>query len=170
MINNVESFELIKRKLLSDDGHTVQLNERQHEMMKRWDYVIELRTCENLTTPQIVQKLIETHGVERATAYNDIGYAEALFGYSTPLNKRYRIGARINYLEEQIQKLTQKEYFKEAAMLESVLQRYYEMYPEVKAIDTQRNINYIYNGEQLMEELPQVENAIEMLKLAAVND
>lgn len=158
------SFDLIRTKLFDEEeGHLVQLNHKQQEMMDRWNFVIEMRTCEQLQTKDIVLKLMENYGVERATAFNDIGNAEALFGYSTPLNKRYRIGARINYLEEKIAMMYEKEEFKAAAMLESSLQKYYNDYPELKAPTRPTKFTFQFNGDKV-EDLPTVEDAIAVLE------
>lgn len=154
-------FELIRKKLFDDEeGHDIILNDRQQAQMERWNYVIELRTCDMLHTKDIIVRLMENFGIERATAFNDIGNAEALFGYSTPLNKRYRIGARINYLEEKIGDLYEKGEYKACAMMESTLQKYYNDYPELKKQDRPTKFNFIYNGDkEPVKDLPSTEDA-----------
>lgn len=162
--NILTTFDVIRQHLF-DPNNYIELDPKQEEIMKRWNYVIELRTCESLKTKDIVIKLMETYGVERATAMNDIGNAEALYGYSTPLNKRYRIGARIEYIEEKIDTLYNAKEYVAAAMLEKSLASYYDMYPELKKQEAPRNFTFIYNqpDKPLIEDLPTIETAIEVL-------
>lgn len=157
------TFEIIRKRLFDEDGDLVVLSDKQTQMMKRWDYVIELKSSEGpnrLSSSMIVSTLMQKFGIERATAWNDIGYAEALFGYSTPINKRYRIGARINYLEEQINKMNEQGKFKESAMYEAVLQKYYQDYPEIKKVERPRVLNFVLQSDTpIMEELPDIADA-----------
>ena len=156
------SFELIKKRLFDEDGDLVELSDLQMNMMERWNYAIELRTCDQLYTKDIVMKLMERFAIERATALNDIGSAEALFGYSTPINKRFRIGARIDYLEEKIALAYEAYEWKAAAMMEATLQKYYEQYPELKKQDAPRRLRFTYSpgvDEKLIEDLPAIQDA-----------
>ncbi len=162
MENKQASFEVIRKHLFDEDGDLVQLTQKQSEMMERWNYAIELRTCQQLTTKDIIPMMMMKFGVERTTAFNDLGYAEALFGYSTPLNKRYRIGARIDYLEDKIKLCYEKEEYKAAAILESCLLKYYEEYPELKKQETPRTLNFVYAPKEqstLIPDLPSISDA-----------
>lgn len=162
------NFELIKKHCFSDDN--IILNAKQKELLDRWNLVIELRTCEQLKTPAIVQRLIETFPIERATAFNDISYAEALFGYNITINKRYRIAARIEWLEQYIEELKEDEEHKAAAMQESNLIRWYELYPDLKKPEQARNFKFIYNGDKpLIDDLPDIVDAEAILIQAEKN-
>src|SRR4051812_35695044 len=94
------SFDIIRRHVF--ENNEIPLSSKQKDLLDRWNMVIELRTCENLKTKDIIQRLLEHYPIERATAFNDISYAEALFGYNITINKRYRIAARIEFVEEYI--------------------------------------------------------------------
>jgi len=157
------TFELIRRKMLDDDGDTIVLTHKQAEIMERLNFAIEMRTCLNMPTKKIIVEMMAKFGIERMCAYNDLSNAEAIFGYSVNLNKRFRIGARIDYLEEQIAKCIEKEEYKAAAMMEAVLQRYYQDYPEVKKTDIPRQLNFYYEPKQgdqpLLENMPSIEEA-----------
>lgn len=147
--------EKIELYLVSEEG-TVELSEKQKELLKRWTYVDEIIRQKEIRKRETQASMIMNHfGVSRQTAYQDIVNAEAVFASSTPLNKRYRIQARIEFLEckidelynnlepdpdpdttedvlERVYRIRQnKEYIFEATQLEKVLAKYYEMYPDI---------------------------------------
>jgi hypothetical protein len=165
--NKESNFDIIRRHLFSDQ--TIDLTHQQQQLMDRWNCAMELRTCENMKTKDIIIKLMEKFGVERATAFNDIGWAESLYGYSNPLNKRYRIGARIEYLEEHIQVLIDAKEYIAAAMQEKNLIKLYELYPELKKNDTPRTLKFTYGGKNIAEDLPTIEDAEFEIQKAIAN-
>ena len=65
---------------------------------------IDLKLSRQFTGAEIVKMLMEHFKIERATAYGDMGQAEALFGYSSSINKRFRIATRIDFVEEKTMK------------------------------------------------------------------
>src|SRR5438045_1927556 len=95
--NNEETFDVIRRHLFDEGEELVPLNDFEKKKLQIWNYAIELRTCDQLRTKAIVQKLMEKFDIERATAFNDIGNAERLFGYSMTINIRCRTGGRIEF-------------------------------------------------------------------------
>lgn len=178
---NRDSFDII-REYVSGENEDIVLTDTQQKQLNRWNFYINLKLQGNLSTGDIVKKMMEAFGVERATCFNDMGYAERLFGYSASLNKRFRIGARIDFLEEKINELWNRKYidaegneafyFSEdyqartelAARLESSLQKYYDIYPEMKHSKSPRIINYNFTkNEYNTAELPEVEEAVEIL-------
>lgn len=155
--NKQSNFDVI-RDYVTADKKEFELDDLQRRLLERWDYYIILRLGGNKKTGKIITMMMEKFGIERATAYNDMGNAEALYGYSATLDKRFRMGARIDYLEEKLKMLWDDEDpanrdYELAVHLESVLRKYYESYPELKQNRTVRNINYnftkneFYNGD-----------------------
>jgi hypothetical protein len=97
--------EVIENYLVSDPG-TVELNDQQKVLLKRWEYADELIRIKEIRTRELqAQMIMKVFGVSRTTAYQDIVNAEAVFASSTPLNKKYRIGLRIEFLEKKIDEL-----------------------------------------------------------------
>jgi hypothetical protein len=97
--------EVIELYLVSDPG-TVELNDQQKQLLKRWEYADELIRIKEIRTRELQSQMImRLFNVSRTTAYQDIVNAEAVFASSTPLNKKYRIGLRIEFLEKKIDEL-----------------------------------------------------------------
>lgn len=183
---NRDNFDVIREHVSGESD--IVLNDIQKKLLSRWNFYISLKLQGQLSTGDIVKKMMEQFDVERATCFNDMGYAERLFGYSASLNKRFRIGARIDFLEEKINELWNTDIytFKEgegqgdaiqlhlediqarhelAAKLETTLQKYYDIYPEMKHNKSPRIINYNFTkNEYNVDALPEVEEAIEILK------
>src|SRR5436190_14595013 len=109
-IKSDSNLETICLHLVSDEG-TVPLTDKQKELLKRWEYADEL-IRRNEMRRETIAKLImvkfknaEGKPLSRVTAYQDIVNAENLFASSTPLNKKYRIQVRIEFLEMKINEL-----------------------------------------------------------------
>lgn len=97
--------EVIELYLVSDAG-TVELNDQQKQLLRRWEYADELIRIKEIRTRDLqAQMIMRVFDVSRTTAYQDIVNAEAVFASSTPLNKKYRIGLRIEFLEKKIDEL-----------------------------------------------------------------
>lgn len=97
--------EVIELYLVSDPG-SVELNDQQRQLLKRWEYADELIRIKEIRTRELqAQMIMRLFNVSRTTAYQDIVNAEAVFASSTPLNKKYRIGLRIEFLEKKIDEL-----------------------------------------------------------------
>jgi hypothetical protein len=169
--SNRDTIELY---LVSEEG-AVQLSEGQEKLLKRWEYADELIRMREIRDRETQAKLIMgKFGVSRTTAYQDIVNAEAVFASSTPLNKKYRIGLRIEFLEKKIDELygnvkpfepdaddpeakedpflkvyrlkDNEEYITQAINLEKVLQKYYDIYPSLVLPRSPRTI--VYNIQQ----------------------
>src|SRR5436190_5584957 len=109
-IKSDSNLETICLHLVSDEG-TVPLTDKQKELLKRWEYADEL-IRRNEMRRETIAKLImvkfknaEGKPLSRVTAYQDIVNAENVFASSTPLNKKYRIQLRIEFLEMKINEL-----------------------------------------------------------------
>lgn len=183
---NRDNFDVIREYVSGESD--IKLNEIQQRQYNRWNFYINLKLQGQLSTGDIVKKMMSEFGIERATCFNDMGYAERLFGYSASLNKRFRIGARIDFLEEKINELWKTDTYKFqegegegdaiqlhlegiqarhelAAKLENTLQKYYDIYPEMKQNKSPRVINYNFTkNEYNTEQLPDVEDAIKIIQ------
>ena len=162
------SFDIIRRHCYEDPS--IPLSAKQKELLDRWNMVIELRTCESMKTKDIIQRLLETFPIERATAFNDVSYAEALFGYNITINKRYRIAARIEFIEEYIDELKNKFEHVAAAMQEKNLTKWYELYPDFKKPTQPRVLRFSFTSDKsLADDLPNIEDAECLIMEAAKN-
>ncbi len=165
-IKSDSNFEAIREYVCADDQSKLTLNETQKNLLRRWNYYISLRLAGELKTREIVARMMEEFNIERATVFNDMGNSEALFGYSSTIDKRFRIGARIDFLEEKINYMYSAEVldFYTASRLEAVLQRYYDIYPDIKKSSVARTINFNFTKNEFnMDELPELQDAIEIL-------
>lgn len=168
------NFDII-REYVSGENDVV-LNEVQEKQLKRWNFYINLKLQGELSTGEIVKKMMAEFDVQRATCFNDMGYAEALFGYSAALNKRFRIGARIDFTEEKIKTLWEsgeREDHELAIRMEAILQKYYDSYPEMKHQSGPRVINYHITKNEYykdQEQPPSLEQSIQILEEEAGNE
>lgn len=136
---NREAIELF---LVSEEG-SVELTDKQNDLLRRWTYADEvIRKGEVRGRETIAQLLIMKFKVSRATAYQDIVHAEQVFSSSTPLNKRFRIGLRIEFLEKKIDELYELQDNMSAVMLEKSLQKYYDCYPDIAPVKSPKKIVY----------------------------
>lgn len=165
-IASSSNFDVIRQYVAGEEN--IVLTDLQKKLLSRWNYYINLKLPGQLSTSAIVKMMMDEFDVERATVFNDMGFAEALFGYSSTLNKRFRIGARIDFLEEKIKTMYDAKEYDIAARLEGVLQKYYESYPELKQDRTPRVINFnMTKNDFNLNGLPDLEQAIVTLKNAS---
>ena len=165
---NSTNFDVI-REFVAGDNPDIVLSKVQQGQLNRWNFYINLKLQGELGSREIIAKMMAEFGVERATCWNDMGYAEALFGYSSSMNKRFRIASRIEFLEQKIKELYEdSDTVEYAVRLEGTLQKYYDSYPEMKQNNSPRIINYNFTkNEYNIEELPGIEDAILILEKAA---
>lgn len=99
---NREAIELF---LVSEEG-SVELSEKQKQLLQRWQYCDELIRRNEMTRESIAKLLMfKFKPLSRTTAYQDIVNTEAVFSSSTPLNKKYWIQNRIEFLQMKISEL-----------------------------------------------------------------
>lgn len=159
--SNREAIELY---LVSEPG-TVTLTEKQEELLQRWKYADEvIRKSETRKREVVAQLIMVKFGVSRQTAYQDIVNAEAVFSSSTPLNKKYRIQLRIEFLETKIDELFEAGDNMNAALLERTLQKYYEKYPDFTPIRSPKKIVFIIQNNVLPSAPLTPEQALEKAK------
>lgn len=108
------------------------LTELQQKLLDRYSYADELirKNIGKVKRDQIATMIMGRWNVSKPTAYLDIVNAEYIFCSSTPLNKKYTIQRRIEFLEEKIRDASITNNFDAIAKLEKVLSNYIEMYPD----------------------------------------
>jgi hypothetical protein len=99
--SNRETIELY---LVSDLG-AVELNDKQKDLLDRWTFTDEHIRKHEMTRETLAKLIMHRFKVSRITAYQDIVNTEAVFASSTPLNKKYRIQLRIEFIEMKISEL-----------------------------------------------------------------
>jgi hypothetical protein len=166
--NKDSNREAIELYLVSEEG-SIDLTDQQKKLLLRWEYADELIRQKEIRDRETQARMImRKFEVSRTTAFQDIVNAEAIFASSTPLNKKYRIGLRIEFLEKKIDELygnmkafepeaqdekedplakvfrikQNEEYITQAIMLEKVLQKYYDIYPTYIPPKSPRTIIY----------------------------
>lgn len=150
----VSNREVIEQYLVAEEG-TVDLTEKQKELLDRWTFADEKIRENNgkLKREGIANLIINRFGVNRSTAYQDMVNAEHIFSTSAPLNKRYRVALRIEFLENQIRlAATDNDHFS-VAQLEKVLQKYYEQYPDLTPRETPKAPHFHINGNAVVDSI-----------------
>jgi hypothetical protein len=144
-----------------ESGGVIELTELQEKLLERWVFADEIirRNVGKKRREEIANLIKERFGVSRITAYKDIIDAEFVFSSSTPLNKKYTIGLRIELLEREISKAIIAGKTKEHAMLESCLLKYLEMYPDGKPTIAPRTFIFNIDNRGLQNEIIETEDA-----------
>lgn len=139
--------EIIEQYIATDESG-ITLTEKQEELLIRWRYADELIRQQRYIKEDVSKFIMKKFNVSRDTAFRDIVSAEAVFSSSTPLNKKYHIGLRIEFLEKQIRAAATANDFKAVAMLEKVLANYYDIYPDTVLPSSPRTVvfNLIQNN------------------------
>lgn len=139
----------------NSDGIT--LTEKQLELIDRWRFADEKIRERKYKREQIAQFLIARSAeigkkISRDTAYRDIVNAEYVFCSSFPLNKKYLIHQRIEFLQMKINDCYINNDYLNAALLEKVLQKYIDSYPETQPMRSPKTIifNVQNNNNTLM--------------------
>lgn len=149
---HLDHIDIIRRHCFTDEGKSIVLTQFQQDLLKKWETIIELRCVEMFTTKQIVDNIKEAYGISQPEAYLTIKEAEQMYAYNSNLSKRYRIEARINYLEEKIRDLYEKNFNDSAVSLESTLAKYYAMYPENKPKTPSKPLTFVLHPDQVSEQ------------------
>lgn len=153
---NRETIELF---LVSEPG-TIELSDKQKELLQRWEFADEQIRKNEMKRETIAQLITMKFKISRASAYQDIVNAESIFASSTPLNKKYRIGLRIEYLERKIEELYDAGESLVAAMLEKSLSNYYKLYPEIAPVKSPKTIVFNIQNNTLPTPAMTVEEAL----------
>ncbi len=120
----------------------IELTDKQKELLDRWKFADEKIREQKYKRYQIAEFIMAAKNVSRDTAMRDIVNAEYVFSSSFPLNKKYLIGQRIEFLQKKINDAYTDNDRLNAALLEKQLCKYIEMYPEFKAPQSPKTIIY----------------------------
>ena len=138
----------------------IQLTDKQKDLIERWRFADEKIRENKYKREQIANFITNKFGVCRDTAYKDMVNAEYVFSSSFPLNKRYLIGSRIEFLQRKINDAFSDKEYEVAARLELVLQKYIKDYPDyvpprspkiINLVINQNNFNLNITAEEALE-------------------
>jgi hypothetical protein len=157
------NLEVIRAYIIAE-GEGIQLNEEQEEQKMIIDFTDEqIRSKQGqLKRFEIARIISNRFQLTTRTAQRYITLAEELYSSSAPLNKKYKIQLRIEFCEQQQQIAMLQNEHDAVVMYERCIQKYIEMYPEVKVTRKQRIQTFVLPGSMAQNTLS-VEDAIEVL-------
>jgi hypothetical protein len=140
----------IIEQYLAQGGEGIELSDFQKKILERLRFADEMirQNQGRLKRNEIANKIMLHFDINNQTAFKDIVNAEHVFASSYPLNKKYEIGCRIEFLKDQIREASAKSDFDAVARMEKVLQSYLDIYPDQIPSRAKRNIilNVIQNN------------------------
>jgi hypothetical protein len=126
---NDDNWEVIESYVVAG-GEGIVLTDLQQKMYERWVFIDEKLRQSKFRRYEIYNMVHVRFGVSVETARRDMVGAEMVFSSTTPLNKKYFIGARISKLEHWINIAAAMNDFEKVAKLEAILQKYIDIYPD----------------------------------------
>ncbi len=145
---NTDSVETLQRYLQTGgiEGG-IELTAKQEELLDRARFADELLRKNEYKREEIANVIKVKYGISRDVAFNAIVTAESLFSSCYPLNKKYLVGSRIEFLQKKIEDCyIDKDVFN-AVGLEKQLREYIKMYPDFEPPRSPKNITYVFNGD-----------------------
>lgn len=144
-----EDWEVLEQYVIAG-GEGVALTDRQREMYERWLFIDEHLRQNRFRRYEICKAVKLRFGVSLEKAKRDMVGAEMVFTSTAPLNKKYKTGVRIEFLERQINLAASASDFDAIAKLESILQKYIDGYPDSVAPRSPKQIvmQFIQNNIQ----------------------
>jgi len=157
------TLEVIRAYIIAD-GEGITLTEEQQKQKLIIDFTDEqIRQKQGILKRYEIARIIANRfDMNTRTAQHYITLAEDLYSSSAPLNKKYKIQLRIEFCEQQQQIAMLQNDHDAVVMFERCIQKYIEMYPEVKVTRTQRMQTFVLPGT-VMENTSTIEDAIEIL-------
>lgn len=157
------TLEVIRAYIIAD-GEGITLNEEQQQAKLIIDFTDEqIRQKQGILKRFEIARIIANRfDINTRTAQKYITLAEELYSSSAPLNKKYKIQLRIEFCEQQQQVAMLQNDHDAVTMYERLIQKYIEMYPEVKVTRTQRVQTFVLPGN-VVETTLTIEDAIEVL-------
>ena len=157
------TLEVIRAYIIAD-GEGITLTEEQQKQKLIIDFTDEqIRQKQGILKRYEIARIIANRfDMNTRTAQHYITLAEDLYSSSAPLNKKYKIQLRIEFCEQQQQIAMLQNDHDSVVMFERCIQKYIEMYPEVKVTRTQRMQTFVLPGT-VMENTSTIEDAIEIL-------
>ena len=163
---NAETIETLTRFLQNggDEGG-IPLSDKHSELLDRARYADEKLRENKLKREEIANCLKTKYGISRDVAFKDIVTAESIFSSCYPLNKKYLVGLRIEFLQKKIDDCyIDKDTFN-AVGLEKQLREYIKMYPDFEPPRSPKNITYVFNVD-----LHQTQNNLTIEQATAAAD
>jgi hypothetical protein len=157
--------ETIKEHLMSG-GEGFELTPFQQELLIRWEFADEKirQNLGKLNRNAIAELVKNKFNISLCTAKSDLVNAEYVFASSNPLNKAYRIGLRIEFLEREIRLASSDNDRTNVAKLEKVLAYYYDIYPEQIPVEVPKTLIFSFDVSKLADQLipeAQVESVLD---------
>lgn len=143
------------------DDDLIMLTDLQKKLLDRWRFADEKIREKKYKRETIANFIMAKFNVTRDTAFRDMVSAEYVFSSSAPLNKKYWVGMRIEFLQNKINECYLLKDRMSAAQLEKVMQKYLEMYPDFSAPKSPKNIIFIVNNVKQNDENLTVDAAYE---------
>ena len=165
-VDKGESNRDVVEQYLIAGGEGVQLTDKQKDLLDRWTFADEMmrENIGRLKREQIANLIKTKWNISRAMAFQDMVNAEHLFSSSTPLNKKYRVQLRIEFLEGQIRLAAIANDHFAVANYEKVLQKYYDKYPDVKPDESPKVLIFSFDITKLQDQLMPLEEVDSILK------
>lgn len=151
-----ENWEVIEQYVIAG-GEGVPLTDLQRRMYERWVFIDE-KLRQNRFRRYEIWNAVKLHfGVSIETAKRDMVGAEMVFSATAPLNTKYKIATRIEFIERQISRAAAENDYTSVAKLEAILQKYLENYPDSTAPRSPKKIvmqltQNIIQGEMMSTE------------------
>jgi hypothetical protein len=138
------NLEVIRAYIIAE-GEGITLTEEQEQLKKIIDFTDEqIRSKQGqLKRYEIARIIANRFELTTRTAQRYITLAEDLYSSSAPLNKKYKILLRIEFCEQQQQVAMLQENHEAVTMYERLIQKYIEMYPELKITRSKRVQTFI---------------------------
>lgn len=160
-----DDWAMIEQYLVT--GGDIPLDEHQQAMYQRWLFIDdELRKAKKRRF-QIVNECAVRFGVSKEAARRDMIGCEQIFSSSYPLNKKYLITTRINFLERQIVTAAAMNDHKAVAEYEKLLEKYIAQYPDATIARSPKKIVFVLNQNVVQPETLPVEDAIAIVQQQA---
>lgn len=157
------TLEVLRAYIIAD-GVGITLTAEQEEQKEIIDFTDEqIRQKQGQLKRYDIAKIIANRfEITPRTAQRYIQLAEELYSSSAPLNKKYKIQLRIEFCEQQQQIAMLQNDHDAVVMFERCIQKYIEMYPEVKVTRTRRLQTFVLPGT-VLENTSSIEDAVEIL-------
>lgn len=132
-------------------GGEGELSETQQKLYERYAYADEIirKNVGKKKRTEIAEMIQGRWGISKPTAFADIVNAEYIFCSSTPLNKKYTIQNRIEFLEVQIRDASINKDYDAVAKLEKVLSGYIQMYPDYEGPKSPKTVIFNVTNNNL---------------------
>ncbi len=145
---------------LASDG-AITLTHGEREIYERIVFADEmLRQCAH-SRGDIRNMIMQRFAVSRETASRDLVDAEFIFSSTAPMNKRYKIGVRIEATEQHIKAAKDALDWGAVAKLEAVLAKYLEIYPDVKKAKRPQLLMFVV-PQDVKEQTIAIEDAMQI--------